>query len=256
MSVNHEHLPDLIHGHFGRGLRPAKEALLRAHLAGCAECRESYQAHQIAEQLDPAGPSPGERLARSLGLRAKRAGAPRWGRIWAVAGVAVASAVVLTVSAGSHRRNDGVSARGAAVTHTESVDLAIFRIDGQGESARVTNAIAAGDELAFAYRNEVGKTFLMIFAVDGRDRVLWYHPAWTRAEDNPLAVAITKQVGLKELPEAVRHPLQSSALTVYALFMDRPLDVRTVEGRVAGGVFSAHPESGEILRVLPLTVKP
>ncbi len=132
----------------------------------------------------------------------------------------------------------------------------MFRIDRHGESTRATSTIAADDELAFAYRNEVGKAFLMIFAVDGQGEILWYHPAWTRASDNPGALPISKQLGFKELPEAVRHRLQGPSLTVYALFMDSPLDVRTVESRVTPHGFLPRADAGELLRTVVLEVRP
>ena len=255
MSTNHETLRGLIHGHFGGGLAPADEALLRAHLPVCAECRQIYGCHQVAERLDPAAHSPRERLALALGLPREPRRPLRRSLTWAVAGLAVAGSVALIMTVKTHGDN-GITSRGAAVESAEAVDLAVFRLDGQGESTRVKDAIAADDELAFAYRNEVGKAFLMIFAVDGQNRVMWYHPAWTRSEDNPQALPITKQVGFKELPEAVRHQLQGASLTVYALFMDTPLDVRAVEGRVANGAFLAHAEAGEILRTLVFKVRP
>ena len=282
MSTNHETLRGLIHGHFGEGLGPSDEALLRAHLPDCAECRQIYECHQVAERLDPAEPSPRERLALALGLPSEASRPLRRSLAWTVASLAVASAVALTVMGKTHG-DDGITARGAAVEKAEAVDLAVFRIGSHGESTRLVaiakpglaglseyagrygtpprvsipdNAIAADDELAFAYRNEVGKAFLMIFAIEGQNRVLWYHPAWTRSEDNPQALPITKQVGFKELPEAVRHQLQGASLTVYALFMDTPLDVRAVEGRVAHGAFLAQAEAGEILRTLVFKVRP
>jgi hypothetical protein len=255
MSTNHETLRRLIHGHFDGWLDPADEARLRAHLPVCAECRQIYQCHQVAERLDPAAPSSRERLALALGLPSEMRRPLRRSSAWALASLAVAGAVALTVMGKPHG-DDGITSRGAAALKAEAVDFAIFRINGQGESTRVNNAITADDELAFAYRNEVGKTFLMIFAVDGQNRVMWYHPAWTSSEDNPQALPITKQVGFKELPEAVRHRLQGASLTMYALFMDTPLDVRAVESRVARGAFSAHAEAGEILRTLVLEVRP
>jgi hypothetical protein len=253
MSAHHESLVRLVHGHFGGGLRPADEARLRDHLPVCAECRQIYERHQAAEKLDPAWPSPRERMAVALGLPGERSRPWRRRLAWGAASLAVASAVALTVKTGG---DDGITVRGGAAPKAEAVDLAVFRIGSHGEATRVTDTIAADDELAFAYRNEVGKAFLMIFAVDRENRVMWYHPAWTRAEDNPRALPITRQVGFKELPEAVRHRLQDGSLVVYALFMDTPLDVRAVESRVARGAFSAHEEAGEILRTLVLEVRP
>ena len=110
--------------------------------------------------------------------------------------------------------------------------------------------------MAFAYRNEMGKAFLMIFAIDGAGHLAWYHPAWTDPADNPTAVPITKQIGFKELPEAVRHSLQGRSLTVHALFMDKALDVRTVEARAARGEIAADADAGEVLRAMVFEVRP
>jgi hypothetical protein len=255
MSTQHEELRKLIHGHFGRGLPAADETRMRAHLVVCAECRQVYVDHQMAHRLDPTAPSARERLARALGLPGGARSRGRRPVLWAAASLAVAGAVALTVMA-RPQGDDGWASRGGSVETPEEVALAVFRIDRHGGSTRATSSISADDELAFAYRNEVGKAFLMVFAVDGHGDVLWYHPAWTRASDNPGALPISKQLGFKELPEAVRHRLQGPTLTVYALFMDTPLDVRAVESRVVRGDFLPRPEAGELLRTLVLEVRP
>jgi hypothetical protein len=111
--------------------------------------------------------------------------------------------------------------------------------------------------LAFAYRNERGKAFLMIFAVDAAGRVAWYHPGWTDAASNPKAIPITRQVGFKELPEAVRQPLQEDRIVLHALFMDSAVDVRSIEARVARAAplaDVADAAAGEIDRKLLLAV--
>jgi len=255
MSTNHEAQRRLIHGHFAGGLDPDDEARLRSHLPICAECRREYERHQMAERLDPGAPAPYERLAAALGLSVGQRHPRRKRLAWALASFAVAGAVASFVMVRAHGE-DGISSRGAGIETAAALDLAVFRVDRQGESTRVKDVVAPDDELAFAYRNEVGKSFLMIFAVDSQNRVMWYHPAWTNSADNPQAVAITKQVGFKELPEAVRHPVQGSLLTLYALFLDSPLDVRAVESRMGDGAFAARSESGEVLRSFDLKVRP
>jgi hypothetical protein len=254
MSTAHEAVRELIRRHFSGGLAADDEGRLRGHLPVCEECRQLYEQHQMAERLDPAAPSPRERLALALGLPVGATSGGRRGMAWALAGFAVAG-VALFVMARSHR-NDAFATRGADIRQAAAVDLAVFRIDRQGESTRVTDVVSADDELAFAYRNEIGKAFLMIFAVDGQNQVIWYHPAWAETAENPRAVAITKQLGFKELPEAVRQRILGPRLTVHALFMDTALDARAVERRVVGGVFVADGAAGEILRKLELRVRP
>jgi len=65
--------------------------------------------------------------------------------------------------------------------------------------------------------------------------------------------------GFKELPEAVRQPLQGGRVALHALFMDSALDVRSIEERAARGAplaDMADPAAGEIDRKLVLAVTP
>jgi hypothetical protein len=257
MSTSHEGFRWLVDRHFSKGLSSADEASMRAHLPACTDCREAYESYLAAEKLDPKARPPRERLAMALALpsavNGPRRRAMRWG-IGAVSAVG-AFALLLMATSPSHPGN-GIASRGKGIESPESLEVAVFRVKGERESTRVHDVVSPGDELAFAYRNEVGKAFLMIFAMDGAGRLAWYHPAWTDPADNPRAVPIAKQVGFKELPEAVRHPLQGSSLTVHALFMDRALDVRTVEARVARGAFAADADAGEVLRTMVFEVRP
>jgi hypothetical protein len=258
MSTSHEDLRRLVDGHFTKGLSPADEARLRDHLPGCADCREAYASYLAAEKLDPKALPPRERLATALGLPSgvKRRQGIRWG-IGALSAVgAMALLLVATSSTSSINPGNGIAARGKGIENTEALEVAVFRVKGERESMRVHDAVSPGDELAFAYRNEVGKAFLMIFAIDGGGHVAWYHPAWTDPAENPRAVPITKQVGFKELPEAVRHSLQGPSLTLHALFMDEALDVHAIEARVARGEFAADAEAGEVLRTMVFEVRP
>jgi hypothetical protein len=257
MSTSHDDLRRLVDGHFTKGLSPANEVRLREHLPACVDCRVAYESYQAAEKLDPKAQAPRERLAAALGVPAQVKWPRRRGVRWAVGTLSAvgALALVLVVTLARDPKN-GMVARGKGVENAESLEVAVFRVKGERESMRVSDVVSAGDELAFAYRNEVGKAYLMIFAIDGAGQLAWYHPAWTDPGANPSAVPITKQVGFKELPEAVRHPLQGTLLTVHALFMDKALDVRAVEARAARGEFSADVEAGEILRTMVFEVRP
>jgi hypothetical protein len=214
----------------------------------------------MAEQLDPKGSNPRARLAFALGLSAASTspGRRRGSRLGlGLVALAGGAGIVLFLTKGPTSQNDFVS-RGS-VTGSPSVDLdvAVFRVKGDRESERVRDRVSARDELAFAYRNERGKAFLMIFAVDAAGRVAWYHPGWTDAASNPKAIAITKQVGFNELPEAVRQPLQGDRIALHALFMDSALDVRSIEARVARAAplaDLADAAAGEIDRKMVLAV--
>ena len=66
--------------------------------------------------------------------------------------------------------------------------LEIYRVTGDGTTKPADGWMAAGDELAFAYRNPTGFTRLMIFGVDDWGDIYWFHPAWTDASQDPVAV--------------------------------------------------------------------
>ena len=255
MNTNHDDLRRLVDGHFSKGLSLAGEARLRDHLPACADCREAYESYQAIERLEPKARPPRERLAIALGLPSEVTRPRRRGMVIGTLSTIGAMALLLMVITITHP-NHGIASRGKGIENAESLEVAIFRVKGERESMRVHDVISPGDELAFAYRNEVGKSFLMIFAIDGAGRLVWYHPAWTDPADNPKAVPIGRQVGFKELPEAVRHSLQGSSLTVHALFMDKPLDVRTVEARAGSGEFLADADAGEVLRTIVFEVRP
>ncbi len=260
MSTSHDDLRRLVDGHFGKGLSPADEARLRTHLPACADCRAAYESYLAVERLGAERLAPRERLAAALGLPSEAKRPHRRVLQWGLGVASMVGAVILLLVGTSSRPatlpGHAITARGMAIEGTEKPEVAVFRVKGEQDSVRATDIVSPGDELAFAYRNEVGKSFLMIFAIDGAGHVAWYHPAWTDPADNPTAVPITRQVGFKELPEAVRQPLQGPSLTVYALFMDKPLDVRSVEDRVAHGPLTPDTAAGEVLRTLVFEVRP
>lgn len=257
MSSEHETLRTLVDEHFTGGLPADREARLRAHLPTCPSCRAAYEAYQLAERLDPAAMAPRERLARALGLGPDTRGRMRVAT-WTGTALATVGAALLLCAVGRPFTGGGSApvARGGRVDAAGPLEVAAFRISGGGQSTQIAHTVAADDELAFAYRNELAKAFLMIFAVDGDGRVLWYHPAWTNPADNPKAVPISTQVGFKELPEAIRQPLRGPRVVLYSLFMDHPLDVRTVEARIAAGGLVANPAEGEVLNRVQWEVQP
>lgn len=138
-------------------------------------------------------------------------------------------------------------------------ELIVYRVASRNAAPEPAGGvISARDELAFAYRNSSGRAggagtlgqstgtkkegrdllsdflldYLMIFGVDEHGHVYWYHPAWTRADDNPSAIPASRQPGIHELPSAVAHQFDSKQVVIHALFSDRPLTVRQVEAAV------------------------
>jgi hypothetical protein len=223
----------------------AEEQAMRAHLPVCADCHAVYERHMLFARLTPAAASPEDRLARSLGFRP----APRGARaarfqlgVPALLGAAFAAALIVYAvprrpfqgeGGGRGRVADGFVARGLADSEAGAgPELQAYRIEAGGP-ARPVDAVRAGDELAFAYRNPSGWRHLMVFAVDEHGHIYWYHPGWSRAEDNPSAVPIAAEPGVHELPAAVVQQFDGEQLVVHALFTNQELTVRHVEGAFA-----------------------
>jgi hypothetical protein len=142
--------------------------------------------------------------------------------------LAAAACLVLTLRP---RGDDGFAARGNALAEGPSFE--VYRL--RGGSALATDAVAADDELAFAYTNPDAKKYLLVFALDEERHVYWYYPAWTNADETPAAVAIEPTRKLLELGEGIRHSFRGRHLRIYALWSDERMTTREVEARLTDG---------------------
>ena len=88
-------------------------------------------------------------------------------------------------------------------------------------------------------------TRLMIFGVDDRGGIHWFHPAWTDPRQDPVAVPIHAGVGPFELPEAIQHKVAGSRLRIVALFTNAATSVRSLEETWR----SARPDPPESARI-------
>jgi hypothetical protein len=220
---------DLVDAHFARRGTAASDRHMWSHLPGCERCRGRYRALSLLESLEADG---GER-ARDRMARAVFAPVPRRRALWGVAAVAAAALVLLVALPRDRFRPRGGEGEGADGTRPS---LAIFRVPPGGTPERVGAVVRAGDSLAFSYLNpaELKATHLLVFAVDQAAHVYWFWPAWTSADADPAAVAISPSTAPVELTEAVRHPMRPGRFTVHALFARRPYHVREIEAAVAG----------------------
>jgi len=250
MEESHRRTRDAIAAHFNGAVAPAREREMRTHLPGCADCHAYYEQHLLLSSLDPAGLSGEIRLARGLGLRVRRA--PRslaFGWL-GLCGAAFAVLALVYLRPGARPGQQGnvgvagppaagdVTTRGgpASVAAARSPEVQIYRFAHgapAGVAERAGEVMQAGDELAFAYRNPAGMSRLLVFAVDEHGHVYWYHPGWSDAADNPTAVPISTEPGLHELPAAVLHKFDGERIMIHALFTDRELSVRQIEGALA-----------------------
>ena len=223
----------LIDRHFAARIRPAEERALRGHLPGCARCRTYYERHMSYAELVPERPRMTARLAVGLGVGpvpAAPAPAPvpsRW--TWVLGAAATAACLALLVTGPVARWSEpDFGVRGLASDGTGAA-LETDRVAGDGAAKPTDGWMAAGDELAFAYRNPTGFARLMIFGVDERGGIHWFHPAWTDPRQDPVAVPILAGVGPFELPEAIQHQVPGRRLRIVALFTNAATSVRALE---------------------------
>lgn len=246
----HRRVQRTIAAHFSAGGSPLAEQEMRDHLRGCASCRDHYQRYLLIAEVDPAAPSAEARLARSLGIAPRPAlRLPPLSWAFAAAGaVAVAAAAVLLIRVQQPPEQDQVAfvSRGAprGSSPAPAPEIMVYRLSSGSAAAEPAGGlVSSGDELAFAYRNSLGKGWLLIFAVDEHGHVYWYHPGWSRAGEDPIAVPVSSAPGLHELPTAVAHVFDGEKLVIHALFTDRQITARQVEAAVAAST-GAGGESG------------
>jgi hypothetical protein len=226
----------LIDRHFAARITPREESALRAHLLDCDACRERYRRHMLYAELVPGRPGMTERLAVGLGVSpAPAAPAPAPApvpsrRTWVLAAAAAAACLSLVGKSQIGRLPESeFGVRGSASLDVGRPALEIYRVTETGPTRLSEGWMSARDELAFAYRNPAGFARLMVFGVDDRGDIYWFHPAWTEAGQDPVAVAVAAGEGPFELPEAIHHDVRGSRLRIVALFTNEALSVRAVE---------------------------
>ncbi len=222
--------------HFRGVVAIDREREMRAHLATCDACRKRYTRRALLAKLDPAAPSAEDRIGRALGI-ARVAKKPSVLRLLPEASLVLALAACVLIFFRPPAASDGFSARGAVDPMTgvapREARVSIYRVPaGSDRPVRAGDTIHDGDELAFAYENPTGKPYLMIFAVDEKDRVYWFHPAWTDAAADPVAIPAENGPSVHELREAVRHRFAGTRIDIHAVFLDKPLTVRQMEAEI------------------------
>ena len=214
--------------HFAGEVRPADEAVLRAHLTACEPCRSRYRRLLVGATLARRALPAEERLARGLGLRRR----PQRPLRFVLPALATAAAALALWALPAR---PGPTARGAG----GRAQLWVYRVETPAAARLAGDQIAAGDELAFAYANPAGRAHLLVFGVDEHRHVYWYHPAWPAGAAAPAPVAAAAGVGPHELPEAIRHPLDGRHLEIDAVLSARPLSVEETERAVAAGALES-----------------
>jgi hypothetical protein len=243
---------DHVDRHFAGTISPNAERDLRGHLLTCEVCRLRYRRRLLLASLDPSAPSPEERIARGLGVRARRPGfAPQ---AWSAVAVAAAAAVLLLLRPATH----SFTARGNIGTLPQPPTSRVFVYEiapGQRPMA-AGDTLRSGAEVAFSYENGAAKRRLVIFGVDEHGHVYWFHPAWTNEGDDPVAIPIEGDARRHELPEAIRQRFDGTRLEIRSVFVDDPLSVRQVEALLRQNPRGALPVPGAVESSVSLTVVP
>ena len=227
MSSVHEKIQKLIDDHFAGRIRLDGEREMRAHLPGCEPCRDYYDRQVLLAEVDPRVAGAQERLALGLGL-SERKTLRLFPAVPALAAVAMAAVALVALWPLLESGEPEFRPRGEGPPTVPAM-LLVYQVPAGEKPRLATDTIGANDELAFAYENRDGKQHLLVFGVDDRQRIYWYHPAWTDAATNPQAVAIAAGPERRELPEAVAHRLEGRSLQLYGIFTDQPLGVQDVE---------------------------
>ena len=242
------HECSLIDAHFRGKISPAQERTMREHMLQCEDCHEYYKRKLLLANLDPKGLDSHTRLARGLGVT-NQSSLLRPLALVAVASVALILMVIWYGNAGP-AENDGFISRGEDGSG-EATRLWIYRVPPGKPSVPAEDEVSADDELAFAYENTAGKQYLLVFGIDEHRNVYWYHPGWKVSTEDPRAISVSKEQGVHELTEAIRHTLKGDKLQIFGIFTDRPLTVRQVEDVVRQqGELSGSLPVGEAVQVV------
>jgi hypothetical protein len=241
--------------HFRARLTPAAEQALRLHLPTCASCHARYERQLLLERLSGRRITAKARLARALGLRTPR----RLPIALPIAGFtfagAAALALIVLLRPPAHPAFEARGALHARAAVPTSQELQLFRVDSRGRPAPVAGSVAVRDELGVSYRNPTGKRRLMVFARDVHNHFYWYHPAWLREAEDPVAIPIASDSELHDLGEVVAHDFDADRIVLYALFTDEPLSVRELEAMARQQPLERLSVPGAQLLAMPLRVE-
>jgi hypothetical protein len=242
----------LVDRHFQGRLTPTEEVGFRAHLPDCPICQARYQRQGLFAELSGARPGRVDRIALGLGLPPSGPTRQLTPIRVALPVLALAACLALLATRGLRGGAEPEFASRGRASLAATASLEVFRVPPSGAPVRAQGWVGAGDELAFAYRNPGGFRHLLVFGLDDRGELHWFHPAWTDPRQDPLAVPAQPGVGPHELGEAIRHELPGRLLRVVGIFTNQPLSVRETERRVRAGLL----DGPEIMRVeVPLEIR-
>lgn len=164
---------------------------------------------------------------------------------WAYAALVAAASVAIGVAAWPPTQPDPpptvdtVAARGNPDPGSNATVQAFVGHAAPGVAPALLEGatLHPGDGILVRYSNPSARdVYLMVFAVDAGQTVHWIHPAYLDAKSNPTSLRLEPRVTDRVLSE-VAEPESPAVgpLQVYALLSAQPLDVKSVEGKIAAG---------------------
>jgi hypothetical protein len=179
----------------------------------------------------------------------------RRGRSWWRGGLALVAALALAAGAFVllPRPSDEFRAKGAGSASSDErrwAGVTAYRVDEQGVPSPLGATLPTHAGLVFSYTNLGSRPFgyLMIFGIDAKGEVRWFHPAFEAPGTDPTSIAILPGQARRALGELVVFELPPGRFTLHALFTRRPLHVLELEMLVAKRGqpgLDALPESSE-----------
>jgi len=161
-------------------------------------------------------------------------------RSWSRGALALVAA--LAVAAGAivfaPRQSDEFRAKGAAPGASDErrwAGVTAYQVDDHGVPVPLAATLPVHAGFVFSYTNLGSRPFgyLMIFGIDAKGEVRWFHPAFEAPGTNPSSIGILPGQARRALGELVVFDLPPGTFTLHALFTRRPLRVLEVETLVA-----------------------
>jgi len=209
------------------GLLESEAEEVRAHLEGCAACRDELEALTALTARVAALPPPGPSAAL-VAARATRPRRPaRLPLALSGAGLAAAAVVVVVLAQPPEFQARGAHERPRAV-HAQ-----IFRA---GEVRLADGDRAPGElELSVRVSSLGGEGRFACVARDAAGRVTWLHPAWTSGAA-PALVEVGGAPAIFGGETAVRLPSPSPGpLELLALVLEDEVDATALDGKLESG---------------------
>lgn len=231
------------------GVAPNEVGALEAHVAGCADCRQSKR--ELETLVGDVGAlaevdaeahvrsirrriAQGDVVAASFGPASRRMLSKRNAVVVAFGALAVAAATWIVARAG-HDDDGTFASRGVDAGRGLARDVGVSIYVGRRDLARVSDGSPVKTDAAFtgAYTNVYGAdVHLLLFAVDAKSTVHWLYPAYVNAHDDPTSVRLDRAERERLFTSSVVLDAPAKGpLRLVAVVTTAPLHVSNIETR-------------------------